>query len=154
MAAEGSVAGVAQAAGLLGAAYDPFTMYEDANGPLRLDALNLPPDVTLGRLNARIDLRSSLGDAVGNKFKWDATLYPPGPSGKRGTGLHTNTMHLTKPTKHPREAWEVLKHLTSHEVGVQKVLMESGSPGGRPRRWPPGWWATDAARPPRLRLVV
>jgi ABC-type glycerol-3-phosphate transport system substrate-binding protein len=44
-------------------------------------------------------------------------------------------MHLTKPTKHPREAWELLKHLTSHEVGVQKVLIESGSPGGRPDVW-------------------
>ena len=58
---EGSVTGVAQAAGLLGAAHDPFTMYEDANAPLRLDALNLPPDVTLGRLRGRIDLRRSLG---------------------------------------------------------------------------------------------
>src|SRR5262249_54844711 len=38
---EGAVSGVGQGAGLLGAAYDPFTMYEDASGPLRLDALQL-----------------------------------------------------------------------------------------------------------------
>ena len=55
--------------------------------------------------------------------------------GKRGTALHTNTMHVLRPTKHPREAWERSKHLTSHEVGVQKILMESGSPGGRPDVW-------------------
>jgi len=72
---------------------------------------------------------------IGDRFKWAATLYPPGPSGKRGTGLHTNTMHLTRQTRHPREAWELLKLLTSHEVGVQKILMESGSPGGRPDVW-------------------
>ena len=72
---------------------------------------------------------------IGDRFKWAATLYPPGPSGKRGTALHTNTMHLTRQTKHPREAWELLTFLSSHEVGVQKILMESGSPGGRPDVW-------------------
>jgi multiple sugar transport system substrate-binding protein len=72
---------------------------------------------------------------IGERFKWAATLFPAGPSGKRGTALHTNTMHVLRPTKRPREAWELLKHLTSHEVGVQKILMESGSPGGRPDVW-------------------
>src|SRR5262245_18857702 len=61
---EGAQAGVAQGAGLLGPAFDPFTMYEDASGPLRLDSLNLPADVTLGRLRSRIDLRGALGDAA------------------------------------------------------------------------------------------
>jgi hypothetical protein len=64
---EGAVSGVAQAAGLLGAAYDPFTLYEDANGPMRLDSLTLPTDVTLGRLRGRIDLRTSLGNAAAAK---------------------------------------------------------------------------------------
>src|SRR5260221_355010 len=57
---EGSVSGVGQGAGLLGGAHDPFTMYDDPTRPLRLEALSLPPDTNLGRLRARIDLRSTL----------------------------------------------------------------------------------------------
>jgi len=38
----------------------------------------------------------------------------------------------------------LLKHLKSHEVGVQKVLMESGSPGGRPDVWnDPRLWSYE-----------
>src|SRR5262249_51703964 len=62
---EAAVSGVGQGAGLLGPAYDPFTMYEDPSGPPRLDALNLPPDMTLGRLHGRIGLRGQLGSAAG-----------------------------------------------------------------------------------------
>src|SRR5947209_3837552 len=57
---EGAVSGVGQGAGLLGGTYDPFPLYEDPTGPLRAEAFTLPPDTTLGRLQARIDLRSSL----------------------------------------------------------------------------------------------
>src|SRR5262249_51708356 len=44
-----------------GGAHDPFTLYEDPTGPLRMEGLTLPADTTLGRLRGRIDLRSSLG---------------------------------------------------------------------------------------------
>jgi hypothetical protein len=57
---EGSVTGVGQSAGLLGGAYDPFPMYDDPTGPLRVESFALPPDVTLGRLHGRIDLRTAL----------------------------------------------------------------------------------------------
>jgi hypothetical protein len=57
---EGAVSGVAQSAGLLGGAYDPYQMYDDPNSPLRLDSLTLPADQTLGRLRARVDLRATL----------------------------------------------------------------------------------------------
>jgi hypothetical protein len=57
---EGAVSGVGQFAGVLGGAYNPYQMYEDPTQPLHLESLTLPPDVTLGRLQARIDLRSSL----------------------------------------------------------------------------------------------
>lgn len=58
---EGSVTGVGQFAGVLGGAYNPYQMYDDATGLVRLESLTLPPDITLGRLQARIDLRSRLG---------------------------------------------------------------------------------------------
>jgi uncharacterized protein (DUF1501 family) len=57
---EGSVTGVGQGAGVLGTAHDPFGMYDDPTVPLDLRALALPPDVTLGRLGARLDLRAAL----------------------------------------------------------------------------------------------
>jgi hypothetical protein len=58
--------GVAQSAGVLGNAYDPYTMYDDPTGTPRPAEFTLPPDVSLGRLRARLDLRStaSAGDDV------------------------------------------------------------------------------------------
>lgn len=55
---EGNQIGVGQAAGLLGASYDPFMMYDDPTMPLKLDAFSLPGDVTLDRLHSRVDLRA------------------------------------------------------------------------------------------------
>ncbi|WP_406694955.1 DUF1501 domain-containing protein [Singulisphaera sp. Ch08] len=51
--------GVAQSAGLLGNAFDPYTMYDDPTGPLRAAEFTLPPEMTLGRLRARLDLRAA-----------------------------------------------------------------------------------------------
>ena len=55
---EGRVVGVGQSAGLLGGAYDPYTMYDDATKPLRLEGFTLPDDVSLERLQSRVDLRA------------------------------------------------------------------------------------------------
>jgi hypothetical protein len=57
---EAVVVGVGQSAGLLGNAYDPYAMYDDPTGSLRVESFSLPPDVTLGRLEARIELHSAL----------------------------------------------------------------------------------------------
>lgn len=57
---EGKEVGVGQSAGILGAAHDPFTMYDDPTQPLKLDAFALPGDVTLDRLQSRVDLRSNI----------------------------------------------------------------------------------------------
>jgi multiple sugar transport system substrate-binding protein len=116
--------------------YDMIGRYRVAPSPA--DAANAGQafmDGNLAMYNSNVATVTTWRKPIGERFKWAATLYPPGPSGKRGTGLHTNTMHLLRPTKHPREAWELLKLLTSHEVGVEKILMESGSPGGRPDVW-------------------
>lgn len=63
---EGSVTGVGQFAGLLGATHDPFQMYQDLTKPIRLEGFALPSDATLGRLQARVDLRSAItGQQIG-----------------------------------------------------------------------------------------
>jgi hypothetical protein len=58
---EGAVTGVGQFAGVLGGAFNPYQMYDDPTQPLHVESLSLTPDVTLGRLQARIELRSRLG---------------------------------------------------------------------------------------------
>lgn len=57
---EGKEIGVGQSAGILGPVHDPFTMYDDPTQPLKLEAFALPGDVTLSRLQSRVDLRSSI----------------------------------------------------------------------------------------------
>ena len=49
--------GVGQSAGLLGAAYDPVTLYDDATKPIRPAGFTLPKDISLERLYSRLDLR-------------------------------------------------------------------------------------------------
>jgi hypothetical protein len=58
---EGAVNGVGQMAGILGGTYNPLQVYEDPTGPFQVESFTLPPDMTLGRLRARIDLRGALG---------------------------------------------------------------------------------------------
>ena len=68
---ESGVTGVGQSAGLLGPAFDPFRIYDNPTQPLKLEAYTLPGDVTLDRLQSRVDLRSQL----------DAQLAPFGGGG-------------------------------------------------------------------------
>src|SRR5436190_8937184 len=57
---EGGQVGVGQGAGLLGPSYDPFKMYEDPKQPIKLSAFTLPGDISLDRLQSRIDLRGEI----------------------------------------------------------------------------------------------
>ena len=68
---EGGQVGVAQGAGLLGPGLDPFRMYDDPTQALKLEAYTLPGDVTLDRLQSRVDLRSELDAFVGRPFQAD-----------------------------------------------------------------------------------
>jgi hypothetical protein len=60
---EGSVVGVAMAAGILGGSCNPYQMYDDPTKPMAVETFNLPADMTLGRLRGRFELRGSLGAA-------------------------------------------------------------------------------------------
>lgn len=55
---EGRIVGVGQSAGLHGAAYDPYTLYDDATLPLAPSGFTLPSDMTLERIASRLDLRA------------------------------------------------------------------------------------------------
>jgi ABC-type glycerol-3-phosphate transport system substrate-binding protein len=72
---------------------------------------------------------------IGDKFKWAPQAWPTGQGGYHGATIHVNTTGLTTQAKEPGLAWEFLKSILTQEVGVQKVLMGSGSPGARPDVW-------------------
>src|SRR5262249_42178560 len=46
--------------------------YQDPTKPLNLETLRLPPDVTLGRLRARFDLRTALANAASGGSGFDS----------------------------------------------------------------------------------
>jgi hypothetical protein len=57
---ESGVTGVGQYAGLLGGRFDPYQSYDDPTKPVGRQGFGLPTDVALGRLRARIDLRTAM----------------------------------------------------------------------------------------------
>ncbi len=57
-------------------------------------------------------------------FDWDVVMFPKGPGGVRGFGTGGSAYTILKTTKHPEEAWEVLKALTSESAQI--ILADSG----------------------------
>jgi len=73
--------------------------------------------------------------AVGDRFRWTARLWPRGPYGHRGTCLSYNTFALYSKTKVPDEAYLLLTHLTSSEVGLWVGLEGKNNPYARRSVW-------------------
>lgn len=118
--------------------YQSDLIYKDKISPAPTD---LPTGVGLQQFFASGKLAvfqqaaapiTTTGPIVGDKFKWGVFLMPPGPGGSRGATAFGNTTSVTTQAKQPAAAWKFLKYICTHEVGVQKVLMGSGSPGARP----------------------
>lgn len=61
------------------------------------------------------------------QFKWDGLLMPKGPNGKRGGTTTGDTHSVTRDSKAPDAAWELLKFLTDKEMGVALALQNKGS---------------------------
>lgn len=64
-------------------------------------------------------------------FKWNDSLQPTGPTGKRGTHLTINGQCISSITQHQKEAWEFVKYLMAPEQNVQIVLSGGGRPAAR-----------------------
>ena len=72
---------------------------------------------------------------VGDKFKWDGAMMPKNAkTGKRGGMFAGDGNSITRNSKAPDAAWELLKFMTDKEFGVGLALQSKGSttPGGRP----------------------
>lgn len=57
-------------------------------------------------------------------FEWDVVMFPKGPTGKRGFGTGGSGYCILKESKHPKEAFEVVKALAGK--AAQKKLAETG----------------------------
>jgi len=55
---------------------------------------------------------------------WDVVMFPKGPEGVRGFGTGGSGYCVLKSTKHPKEAWEVIKALSGKRG--QEMLAEKG----------------------------
>ena len=64
-------------------------------------------------------------------FKWNDSLQPKGPAGKRGTHLTINGQAMSALTKHQKEAWTFIKYLMDPAQNVQIVLANGGRPAAR-----------------------
>lgn len=57
-------------------------------------------------------------------FEWDVAMFPKGPTGKRGFGTGGSGYCILKDSKHPKEAFEVIKALSGRNA--QMKLAETG----------------------------
>ncbi len=79
--------------------------------------------------------KATLLPQVGDKFKWDGMMMPKHPkTGKRGGMFAGDTHSVSRDSKAPDQAFELLKFVTDREFGVALALQRMGSvtPGGRP----------------------
>ncbi|HEY3107162.1 MAG TPA: extracellular solute-binding protein [Chloroflexota bacterium] len=73
---------------------------------------------------------------AGDKFKW--TILPPPTvklTDKFPTQISSDGYGMSKATKYPDEAWEVVKLYASQEHGLRRNLAGLGSPGSRYDIW-------------------
>jgi ABC-type glycerol-3-phosphate transport system substrate-binding protein len=57
-------------------------------------------------------------------FDWDVVMFPRGPGGNRGFGTGGSGYCILKESRHPKEAFEVIKALT--DKNAQTALAETG----------------------------
>ncbi len=79
-------------------------------------------------------------------FRWDVAMFPKNREGIRGVGTGGSGYALLRSSKHKKEAWEVIKALTSE--GAQARLAERGlAQPARIRVSEGEHWATHPAPP-------
>lgn len=94
-------------------------------------------DFAAGRVGMNaIGLQSivTIQKQVGEKFKWDVVLAPKGPSGLRGYEAFVTIYSMGSKTNFPKEAYDLLKHMTSRESAMYAFL-EQGQPSSRKSVW-------------------
>ena len=76
--------------------------------------------------------------AVGDKFPWKVCPMPLGPGDKkdaRNAVIQTGLNSVTKWSKHPAEAFQLVRWMSNHDTGMMASLDFSVVPNGRPDVW-------------------
>ncbi|HVC32832.1 MAG TPA: extracellular solute-binding protein [Chloroflexota bacterium] len=76
-----------------------------------------------------------VGKLVNDKFTWSVAPPPIGPIGKPATQVSSDGLGMSKATKHPEQAWEVMKMCLTKEFGIGRHVAGLGSPGSRYDVW-------------------
>jgi ABC-type glycerol-3-phosphate transport system substrate-binding protein len=71
------------------------------------------------------------GKGIGDKFKWDATLMPKGPTGKLPTNFTINGITVAAKAKNPEGAWQYIKYLMDKETQLEIITAGAGRPAPR-----------------------
>ena len=76
--------------------------------------------------------------AVGDNFPWKVCPMPMGAGdkpGARGAVIQTGLNSVTKWSKHPAEAFQLVRWMSNHDTGMMASLDFSVVPNGRPDVW-------------------
>ncbi|MGI8914080.1 MAG: ABC transporter substrate-binding protein [Chloroflexota bacterium] len=78
--------------------------------------------------------RASALQNANKQFEWGLQAMPKGPTGRRGGFLSTDTLQVSKATKSPDAAFNLLTWFTNKDSGIAAALQSTGSltPGFRP----------------------
>ncbi|UCD55688.1 MAG: sugar ABC transporter substrate-binding protein [Candidatus Omnitrophota bacterium] len=86
-----------------------------------------------------------------DNFEWDVVMFPKGPTGIRGFGTGGTGYCILKSTKHPKEAFEVLKALAGQKA--QAMLAETGLTQPAIKSIAETW-ANDAKIPKNKKMLI
>ncbi len=126
---ESNIIGKAGSAGFLGKAYDPYYMYQDPNGAVKLDDLSLRAEVSKARLERRSTLRSLIDSGMPELQKAVAPYALNEYYGKAFdlilSGKARQAFDLTLEPDKVRERYG--KHTFGQSVLMARRLIEAGT---------------------------
>lgn len=76
-----------------------------------------------------------LQQTIADKFEYDLVLHPTGPDGTRGYNAFVSIFSAFSNTKHPDEAFDLIKYLLRTESGIWTVLNPPSYPIPRKTVW-------------------
>ncbi|HEV7214007.1 MAG TPA: extracellular solute-binding protein [Chloroflexota bacterium] len=78
--------------------------------------------------------RATYAQNTNKQFSWGLQVMPKGPTGRRGGFLSTDSLQISKATKSPDVAFQLLQWYTNKDSGIAAALQSKGSltPGFRP----------------------
>jgi multiple sugar transport system substrate-binding protein len=108
--------------------------------PLKADLQSGPqgigfPSGKLATSAQDINTVLGLGDAVGNKFKWDAILFPKGMNGNRSFYTFSSAFCISAKSKSPEKAYDLIMYECSTEAGIAGLVKDHFAPNPRISAW-------------------